>query len=64
MAKNTPILDGAYEVLGLVPGRVGWSSGVVDLSKITAKQAEKLIEEKFPYLRKVDKKAAKADKTE
>jgi hypothetical protein len=62
MAKNTPILDGAYEVVGLVPGKVGWTSGVVDLRKIKAEQAEQLIAEGFPYLKKVEKKTGKADK--
>jgi hypothetical protein len=61
MAKNTAILGGAYEVLGLVPGKVGWIGGVVDLSKINTEQAEQLIQEGFPYLKKVEKKA-KAEK--
>lgn len=58
MAKNTLILDGTYEVLGLVPGPVGYKDGTVDLSTIDAAQAEKLIAQKFPYLRKVQAKAA------
>mgnify|MGYP005753781945 CR=1 FL=1 len=62
MAKNTAILDGAYEVIGIKPGPVGYKGGTVDLSKITASQAEKLVAQGFPYLRKVDKKATKAEK--
>ena len=64
MGKNTAILGGAYEVIGLVPGKVGWIGGVVDLSKITAEQAEKLIEEGFPYLQKAEKKASKKTEIE
>jgi hypothetical protein len=65
MAKNTLILDGAYEVLGLTPGPVGYKGGEVDLSVITVAQAEKLVKQGFPYLRKVEaagKKAAEAEK--
>ena len=62
MAKNTPILDGAYEVVGLVPGPVGYKGQTVDLSKITPARAESLVKQGFPYLRKVEKKATKAEK--
>lgn len=64
MAKNTLILNGTYEVLGLVPGPVGYKGGEVDLSQITSAQAEKLVAQKFPYLRKVEpsKKAVPIDK--
>ena len=55
--KNTKILDGAYEVVGLVPGPVGYKNGVVDLSKITATEADELITMGFPYLKKVKVKA-------
>lgn len=52
-AKTTQILDGAYEVLYVVPGLIGYKGGKVDLSKINAAQAEKLVAQGFPYLRKV-----------
>lgn len=64
MAKNTAILEGAYEVIGIKPGPVGYKGGEVDLSRITAAQAEKLIAQKFPYLRKVEKAAKKAAEAE
>lgn len=64
MAKNTKILDGTYEVLGIVPGLVGYAGGKVDLSKITAAQAEKLVAQGFPYMRKVKVKSTKATKSE
>jgi hypothetical protein len=50
--KTTPILDGAYEVVGIVPGLVGSPIGMVDLSKIPVAKAEKLVSIGFPYLRK------------
>ncbi len=53
--KKQLILDGAFEVVGLIPGPVGYKSGVVDLSKIGAPEAEKLVKDGFPYLRKVPK---------
>lgn len=64
MAKNTAILDGAYEVIGIKPGPVGYKGGEVDLSRITAAQAEKLVKQEFPYLRKVEKAAKKAAEAE
>ena len=54
-AKGTPILNGAYEVLHVVPGPIGYKTGTVDLSRITAAQAEKLVAQGFPYLRKAEK---------
>jgi hypothetical protein len=61
--KTTPILDGAYEVVGIVPGPIGSGAfGIVDLSKIPAKKAEQLVKSGCPYLRKVEKKTTKADK--
>ncbi len=62
MAKHTAILDGAYEVVGIVPGKVGYKGSEVDLTQITAAQADKLVTQGFPYLKKVEKKASKADK--
>lgn len=50
--KSTPILDGAYEVIGIVPGKVGCPLGEVDLSRLTPEMAEKLIAIKLPYLRR------------
>lgn len=55
--KNTKILDGAYEVVGLVPGPVGYKKGIVDLSKISVSEAEKLVAMGFPYLKKVKERA-------
>lgn len=55
--KSTPILDGAYEVIGIVPGKVGCPLGEVDLSRLTPELAEKLIAIKLPYLRKAVVKA-------
>lgn len=61
--KTTAILDGAYEVVGLVPGPIGYKDfGIVDLSKLTEDKAEKLVKAGCPYLKKVEKKAGKADK--
>jgi hypothetical protein len=54
--KSTPILDGAYEVIGIVPGKVGCPLGEVDLSRLTPELAEKLIAIKLPYLRRVEAK--------
>jgi hypothetical protein len=61
MAKNTPILNGAFEVIGIVPGLVGYKKGYVDLSKINAAEAEKLVKQGFPYLRKVEKQVKKLE---
>lgn len=59
--KTTPILDGAYEVVGIVPGPIGYKNfGIVDLSKISAAKAEQLVKAGCPYLKKVEKKASKA----
>jgi hypothetical protein len=59
--KTTPILNGAYEVIGLVPGLCGSVFGMVDLSRIKADMAEKLIKAGFPYLRRsVAKKSKRA----
>lgn len=60
MSKTTPILDGAYEVVGILPGLVGTPIGEVDLNTIPAETAEKLIALKFPYLKKAAPKAKKA----
>lgn len=57
MAQNTLILNGTYEVIGVVPGVVGCPLGEVDLSRLTPELAEKLIAIKLPYLRKVEAKA-------
>ncbi|MFN3802180.1 hypothetical protein [Belliella pelovolcani] len=62
--KTTPILDGTYEVVGLVPGPCATKFGVVDLSKIKADMAKKLVEANFPYLRKVEKVDDKPAKSE
>lgn len=64
MAKETLILDGTYAVIGLVPGKVGYKGGMVDLSKINAAQAEKLVAQGFPYLRKVEKSSKKSADTD
>jgi len=52
MGKVTKILDGKYEVLGVKPGLIGTKMGVLDLSKIDEKMAEKLLEIGTSYLRK------------
>lgn len=57
--KTTPILNGAYEVVGIVPGPIGTPIGMVDLSRIPEPTAERLVALGIPYL----KKAAKARKT-
>lgn len=75
MAASTPILNGAYEVVGVVPGPIGYKNfGIVDLSKLTPAKAEQLVKAGCPYLRKVKvpvkekpveaekKKSGKADK--
>lgn len=50
--KTTPILDGAYEVIGIKPGPVGYKRGTVNLEHISEKEAENLVKQGFPYLRK------------
>jgi hypothetical protein len=40
-----------------VPGVIGWKRGYVDLSKVSVSEAEKLVKEGFPYLKKMEKKA-------
>lgn len=57
--KLTPILDGAYLVVGLVPGPCGSVLGEVDLSTIKADVAERLIKAGFPYLKKAPEKLVK-----
>lgn len=59
--KTTPILNGAYEVVGIVPGQVGTPLGMLDLSKINAGTADKLIALKVPYLKKADPAKKKKD---
>jgi hypothetical protein len=54
--KTTPILDGAYEIVGIVPGLVGTPIGMVDLSKLTIERAERLISIGMPYIRRVPPK--------
>jgi hypothetical protein len=54
--KSTTILDGQFEVIGLVPGPVLCALGKVDLAKITVSQARDLLAINFPYLREVVKK--------
>ncbi|PRY90587.1 hypothetical protein [Mongoliibacter ruber] len=61
--KTTPILDGAYLVVGIVPGLCGTKLGMVDLSKINAAKAEQLLAIGFPYLRKAPAKAEPAKTT-
>ena len=61
MAKHTPILDGAYEVIGIVPGKVGYKGSEVDLSQISAAQAEKLVAQGFPYQKKAEKPSKKSE---
>jgi hypothetical protein len=50
--KTTPILNGAYEVIGIVPGPIGTPIGEVDLSRIPVAIAEKLVAMNNPYIRK------------
>lgn len=60
--KNTPILNGAYEVIGVIPGEIGYRGRKVDLSKIDSKTAAALVKEGFPYLRKVEEKKPRKTK--
>lgn len=53
--KNQTILDGAYEVLHVVPGPIGYKRNLIDLRTISVQQAEELIKQGFPYLKKVIK---------
>jgi hypothetical protein len=48
--KTTPILGGAYLVVGLIPGPCGSQLGEVDLSRLTLEKAERLVQIGFPYL--------------
>jgi hypothetical protein len=57
--KTTPILNDAYEVVGVIPGLVGSPIGLVDLSKITVSKAEQLVDLGFPYLKKASPKPKK-----
>jgi hypothetical protein len=60
--KTTPILNGTYEVIGLVPGPCGSKLGMVDLSKLTPAKAQKLVDINFPYLRKAKPKPTRKKK--
>jgi len=61
MAKRgTLILDGAYEVLYVKPGVIGFGKSFVDLRKLTPEKAEQLVKAGCPYLRKVDKKTTRS----
>jgi len=62
--KGTPILEGAYEVLHVKPGVIGYGKSFVDLSKLTPAKAEELVKAGCPYLRKVEKKAAPSKEKE
>ena len=60
--KGTPILDGAYEVLHVKPGVIGYGKSFVDLSKLTPAKAEELVKQGCPYLRKVVKRSKTEEK--
>ncbi len=57
--KGTAILDGAYEVLHVKPGVIGFGKSFVDLGKLTPAKAEELVKAGCPYLRKVEKKSSR-----
>jgi hypothetical protein len=56
MAKPSYILGGAYEVIGVIPGEIGYKGGSVDLRRIDEAHAAKLVKAGFPYLKKVESK--------
>jgi hypothetical protein len=64
MGKTTKILNGKYEVVGVLPGPIGTRMGILDLSKIDDKTAEKLISTGTSYLRKVKPEAKKVNNEE
>jgi hypothetical protein len=49
----TKILDGKFEIVGVKPGPVGTKIGVVDLRKLDEKTAQRLVDIKMPYIRRV-----------
>lgn len=50
-SKTNPVPT--YEVVGTGIGIVGFKDELIDLSKITDKDAERLIKKGFPYLKQV-----------
>jgi hypothetical protein len=48
----SPEIKDQFEVIKVQPGEVGWKGKIYDLRNITLEQADKLVEEKFPYLKK------------
>lgn len=60
--KGTPILNGAYEVILVKPGVIGYGKSFVDLSKLTPAKAEELVKQGCPYLRKVAKRSKTEEK--
>lgn len=59
MGKHATILGGAYEVVGVVPGEIGYKGGSVDLRTIDEAHAAKLVKAGFPYLKKAETKSTK-----
>jgi hypothetical protein len=59
--KLSPALDGKFIAVGVLPGVItGKKYGTVDLRTISLAKAEKLVNEGFPYLKKIEK-APKAE---
>ena len=56
--KHTPILGGAYEVVGVKPGLIGYQGGKVDLSKVSEAKAAQLVKDGCPYIVKATPKPA------
>ncbi len=41
-----------FNCVKILPGEVIWRNKTIDLTKINVEQADKLVEEKFPYLQR------------
>jgi hypothetical protein len=56
--KMLPEVESKFNCVKILPGEVVWRNRLIDLTKIDVKTAEKLVEEKFPYLVKKGAPAA------
>lgn len=57
----SPAIKDHYNVVGVLPGEVHFKGKIYDLRTISKANADKLFEDKFPYLE--EKKSAKASST-
>ncbi len=47
----TPVLEGAFELVGIKPAKINTGFGNFDLSNLTVKQAEFLVSKNFKFIR-------------